>query len=71
MKRQIENWKHYYTEASKRQDLRVFKDLLQVNMNQPHVDISNWKIITKDGERTFSQVIEELKPKENGDSDGL
>lgn len=62
MKRPIENWEHYYAEASKRPDLKVFRDMLQVNMNQPGVDLSNFKIITKDGEKTFKEVLEELKP---------
>ncbi len=60
--RPIENWEYYYKEASKRPDLKSFRDLLQVNMNQPGVDISMFKFMTKDGERTFNQIIEQLKP---------
>lgn len=63
-KREIENWDHYFTLASGRPDLREFKDLLQVNFNQPGVDLSKFEVSTKDGYRTFEQLIKELAPDE-------
>jgi len=78
LKREIENWDHYYKLASERKGLKVFKDLLEVNKNMPHIDLSDYKItveerVKKDEQtelhlvtKTFGELVRELKPKENG-----
>lgn len=68
-KRKIENWNYYYKVANSRPDLRDFKDLLTINSNMPHMDLSENKILTKDGIKTFNQLIKELAPKEDGTDD--
>lgn len=63
-KREIENWDHYFTVASSRPDLSKFRDLLQVNMNQPEVNVSKFIVSTKDGDKTFEQLVQEFAPVE-------
>lgn len=65
-KRKIENWDYYYKLANSRRDLKDFKDLLTVNANMPQMDLGENKILTKDGIKTFNQLIKELAPKGNG-----
>ena len=65
-KRKIENWNHYYKVASERPDLREFKDLLIINSNHSSLELGENKIWTKDGIKTFNQLIRELAPIEDG-----
>ena len=68
-KRKIENWNHYYKIASERSDLKEFKDFLIINSNNPKIDLSENKIKTKDGIKTFNELIHELAPKKDGKID--
>jgi hypothetical protein len=61
-KNKIQNWLHYWTIAQSRPDLKEFKDYLQINANMPHVDVGENKIMTKDGVKTFNQLVKELAP---------
>lgn len=65
-KRKIENWDYYYKLAASRPDLKEFKDLLIINANNPNLDLGENKMKTKDGIKTFNQLIKELTPKEDG-----
>ena len=69
LKRKIDNWDHYYKIASSRPDLRDFKDLLIINSNMPGMDLGENKMHTKEGIKTFNQLIKELAPKEDGVND--
>lgn len=62
-KNKIDNWAHYWGIAASRKDLKEFKTLLQINANSPHVDLSKQQIPTKDGIKTFSELVKELAPK--------
>lgn len=68
-KRKIENWNHYYKVASERSDLKEFKDFLVINANNPQIDLGENKIKTRDGIKTFNDLIQELAPKEDGTDD--
>lgn len=61
-KNKIDNWAHYWGIAASRKDLKEFKNLLQINANSPHVDLSRQQIPTKDGVKTFDQLVKELAP---------
>ena len=61
--RQIENWDHYYKIACGKPELRPFKELLEINMNQPQVDIGNFRMDIKGNTKTFNQLLQEHKPK--------
>lgn len=58
----IDNWIHYWNVACARPDLKEFKDLLQINANSPQMAIGESKILTKDGVKTFNQLVKELAP---------
>jgi hypothetical protein len=66
-KNKIDNWLHYYNIAIARKDLKEFKDLLIVNANVPSVNIGENKISTKDGVKTFNELVKELAPRQNED----
>jgi len=70
-KNKIPNWSHYWGIAASRKDLKEFKTLLQINANSPNVDLSNQQIPTKDGIKTFNQLITELAPKEQNEDGKL
>jgi len=70
-KNKIPNWLHYWKVALSRPDLKEFKDLLQVNANVPSMDLGQNKIATKDGIKTFDQLVKELAPKETNDDGKL
>jgi len=61
-KNKIDNWAHYWGIAASRKDLKEFKDLLQVNANMPSAKIGENKIMTKDGVKTFNELVKELAP---------
>lgn len=61
-KNKIDNWLHYYNVALSRSDLKEFKDLLTVNANVPSMDLGENKVKTKDGIKTFNQLVKELAP---------
>lgn len=71
--REIEDWDHYYKIACAKPELRPFKDLLEVNMNMPQVDISKFRMSIEkrlDKEikyetKTFEQLLQEHKPTKN------
>ena len=60
LKRKIENWDFFYKIACSRSDLQEFKDLLIINSNKPHIPLGENKVRTKDGIKTFNQLIKEL-----------
>jgi len=64
-KNKIDNWSHYWGIATSRKDLKEFKNLLQINANSPQVDLSRQQVPTKDGIKTFNELVKELAPKEN------
>lgn len=64
-KNKIDNWSHYWAIATSRKDLKEFKNLLQINANSPQIDLSKQQVPTKDGIKTFNQLVTELAPKEN------
>jgi hypothetical protein len=68
-KNKIDNWAHYWSVASSRKDLKEFKNLLHINANSPNIDLSKQQVPTKDGIKTFDQLIKELAPtpNENGE----
>lgn len=66
-KNKIDNWSHYWAIACSRKDLKEFKDLLQVNANMPNMSIGSNKIMTKDGVKTFNELVEELAPKKQNE----
>ena len=68
-KNKIQNWTHYWAIAASRKDLKEFKNLLHINANSPNIDLSKQQIQTKDGIKTFDQLIKELAPtpNENGE----
>lgn len=65
-KRKIANWDYYYRLTNTQPGLKEFRDLLIVNANNPGIDLGENKILTKDGIKTFNQLIKELAPKEDG-----
>ena len=67
-KNKIENWGHYWGIATSRKDLKEFKNLLNINANSPQIDLGKQQVPTKDGVKTFNQLIEELMPKKDGDN---
>jgi hypothetical protein len=70
-KNKIDNWLHYWNIAVSRPDLKEFKDLLQVNANMPYMKLGENKIMTKDGVKTFNELVKELAPKEQNEDGQL
>lgn len=67
----IENWTHYWAACRNRPDLKEFKDLLQINANKPGLDIGENKISTKDGIKTFNQLLKELAPENDSQGNNI
>lgn len=69
--RKIENWEHYWNVCKTRPDLKEFKDLLHVNANMPYMKIGENLISTKDGTKTFNQLVKELAPKNDSEENNI
>lgn len=80
----MDNWKHYYSVAASKPELKEFKDFLVVHFNKPHINMGQKevsipvkvkietehgpKIVTEIHTKTFDQLIKELAPTDDSQS---